>query len=400
MRGVPGDYATIQEAVDAADPGDLVLIEEGVYHEAVVVQTENLVIRGVDRNGVILDGENAEGFENGIVATVNGVAVENLTVRNYTGNGLFWTGDYGSDFFVDGWRASYVTAHNIGVYGMYAFNAINGQFDHTYAGASDDSSYYVGQCDPCNALLYEVEAENSQLGYSGTNSTDTIVANSWFHDNMIGVVPNSQDGEELAPNRDTLIIGNLIENNNNSAVPSRNSGFRTGLGTGVILAGTTGNIVERNTIVGNERAGVIVLDWVSEVLGGSTDYPAADNVVRDNTISGSTLEADLLMALDDVSNGGRGNCFVGNTFGASTPADVEAVLPCEGDDTAALLSLTELLDRFNLAPFEPVPYEDIPWPEYDFENMPGDPRTDPPQPAIDVPMAIDLDAVVAPEPTA
>src|SRR5262245_42495009 len=58
-RRVPDEYPTIQEAVDTADPGDLVLIDAGTYEEGVIVQTENLVIRGVDRNTVILDG----GFE-------------------------------------------------------------------------------------------------------------------------------------------------------------------------------------------------------------------------------------------------------------------------------------------------------------------------------------------------
>ncbi len=63
-RRVPGDYPTIQDAVDAADPGDLVLIAPGIYREAVVVRTPSLVIRGEDRNTTILDG----GFEltNGI----------------------------------------------------------------------------------------------------------------------------------------------------------------------------------------------------------------------------------------------------------------------------------------------------------------------------------------------
>ena len=69
------------------------------------------------------------------------------------------------------------------------------------------------------------------------------------------------------PTAGTTIVGNLIENNNIAAVPSRNTGFQTGLGSGVILAGTTNNIVERNTIVGNERAGVIVQDDVAFDLG-------------------------------------------------------------------------------------------------------------------------------------
>ncbi len=42
---VPDDHDTIQAAVDAASPGDLVLIAPGTYEEAVDVETENLTIR-------------------------------------------------------------------------------------------------------------------------------------------------------------------------------------------------------------------------------------------------------------------------------------------------------------------------------------------------------------------
>src|SRR5690606_686040 len=56
-RHVPDDYPTVQSAVDAAQPGDLVLIQPGTYKESVSVTTPRLVIRGADRNRVILDGE-------------------------------------------------------------------------------------------------------------------------------------------------------------------------------------------------------------------------------------------------------------------------------------------------------------------------------------------------------
>ena len=56
VLNVPADYATIQEAVDAAVEGDLILIAPGTYNEAVQVTTDNIVIRGLDRNAVIMDG--------------------------------------------------------------------------------------------------------------------------------------------------------------------------------------------------------------------------------------------------------------------------------------------------------------------------------------------------------
>jgi hypothetical protein len=58
-----------------------------------------------------------------------------------------------------------------------------------------------------------------------------------------------------------------------------------------------------------------------------------------------------------------------------------------------------LLALFNLEEWIPTDYRDVPAPDLDFENMPGDPATDPPMPAIDVPMDLDLDSLVAPEPS-
>jgi plastocyanin len=107
-RRVPEDHDTIQAAVDAARPGDLVLVGPGVYREEVKITTPSVVLRGRDRDRVVVDGE----FQrpNGISVTADGVAVENLTVRNALVNGLFWTG-------VRGYRASYVTAYNNKDYG-------------------------------------------------------------------------------------------------------------------------------------------------------------------------------------------------------------------------------------------------------------------------------------------
>ena len=58
-RDVPEEYPTIQAAVDAAQPGDLVRIGPGTYHEQVVVgpAKKDIVLRGTDRNRVVLDGD-------------------------------------------------------------------------------------------------------------------------------------------------------------------------------------------------------------------------------------------------------------------------------------------------------------------------------------------------------
>ncbi|MGZ6144252.1 MAG: hypothetical protein ACXWLM_13005, partial [Myxococcales bacterium] len=55
-RGKAGAFATIQSAVDAASPGDWILIAPGTYKESVLVTTPGIHLRGLDRNGVTVDG--------------------------------------------------------------------------------------------------------------------------------------------------------------------------------------------------------------------------------------------------------------------------------------------------------------------------------------------------------
>ena len=90
-----GEYNTIQTAINAASAGDLVYIKKGVYNESVTITTPYLTIRGEDRNSVIIDGEFMR--ENGIqIFDTDGVSVENLTVRNFSLNGICKNSDYTS----------------------------------------------------------------------------------------------------------------------------------------------------------------------------------------------------------------------------------------------------------------------------------------------------------------
>src|SRR5688572_25090978 len=70
---VPGDYPKIQAAVDAAVPGDLILIDPGTYEEEVRVEVEDVTIRGVDRNTVVLAGGHT--LRSGFIVTADGVSI-------------------------------------------------------------------------------------------------------------------------------------------------------------------------------------------------------------------------------------------------------------------------------------------------------------------------------------
>lgn len=306
---VPGDFSTIQSAVDAAKSGDLVLIAPGVYHEAVRVKTADLTIRGENRNTTILDGQST--LTNGFTVQADNVVIENLTAHHYVGNGFFWTG-------VTGYRGSYLTAYDNGDYGIYAFNAVQGQFDHSYASGSPDSGFYIGQCHPCDALITDVTSENNALGYSGTNAGgNLIIQNSTWRNNGAGIVPNTLDSEKRPPEWGTTVINNLVENNGNVSAPS----FpleRPFFGVGIGVPGGDLNYIARNKVVNNSDYGILISGIIDDNF-----WLASGNVVEGNAVMGSGV-ADIALA----SPSGANNCFKDNQAATTLPPFLEVSHAC------------------------------------------------------------------------
>lgn len=306
---VPEQYPTIQAAVKAAHPGDLVSIAPGTYNEAVTVNVPNLTIRGRDRQTVVLDGNYQLG--NGFTVVANNVILENMTARRFIGNGFYWTG-------VRGYRGSYLTAYSNGDYGIYAYTSIYGQFDHDLGAGSPDAGFYVGGCRPCHALLIDDISEDNALGFSGTNAGgDLVLRDSIWRNNRTGLLPNSLDSEPNPPQDGATIINNLIENNNNSSAPSKDLEYPA-FGGGIIVAGGNDNVIENNRISGHADFGILVTPYFDKNF-----YEPNNNTIKDNVITSSGI-ADL--ALSALS--GHDNCFSGNSVARTNPPFLQFTHAC------------------------------------------------------------------------
>ncbi len=391
---VPQDAPTITDAVKQAKPGDLILISAGTYRESVEVTVPRLTIRGLDRNTVVLDGENQR--QNGFLVGVNGVAIENLTVHSFKANGILFTGSieptddrgaYGNPShsedpkgLLHGYRASYVTVYNNGLYGLYAFSARGGRFDHAYASGHPDSGLYIGQCKPCDAVITDSLAEHNAVGYEGTNASGNLyVINSTFRANRLGMTPNSQRRERFGPQGDAVFAGNIVTGNNDVATPAQDDGA---FGLGIAIGGSQHNRVLKNLVTGNVQVGILVTELDS--------YAPEGNRVEGNVATGNGL--DLVFGTTTTGPGleAKGNCFAGNTFATAAPERIEAVLSCPASATGAVgASYT------TFAAPAGVDYRSMPAPPPQ-PSMP-DAATAPARPATDVAVDVDVDAIVVPQ---
>ncbi|MHB8467658.1 MAG: hypothetical protein ACYDH6_02945 [Acidimicrobiales bacterium] len=325
-RGVRGDFASIQAAVNAARPGDWVLVAPGDYHErgsndakhpaGVYITTPGVHLRGLDRNHTVVDGTRANATtpcakaaalqdlgpkdrsgqslgRNGIwVSKADGVSIENLTVCNFLtdgnghqGNQIWWNGgDSSGQIHLGAYRGAYLTASTsytngaanpAGEYGIFVSNARGpGLIAHTYASNMADSAYYVGACPDCNATIVDAHAEHSALGFSGTNAGGhLVIQGSRWDDNKSGMAPNVLNNDDAPSPQD-------------GACPGTSTQIGPGLSTGPARHCTIidDNVVDHNNdpnVPGSGIAGSAPVGTGIE-LSGTENILVRGNSVHDN----------------------------------------------------------------------------------------------------------------------
>jgi Right handed beta helix region len=318
-REVPSEYPTIQAAVDAAHPGDLVRIAPGTYRDEVVVPAakRDIVIRGADRDRVVLDGGKGR-RRDGIAVHGSGVAIENLTVRGYRSDGIVFAPPRGAKKPLDGWRVTYVTVADNGLHGVDASGSRGGLIEHVLASGHSGAGLRIERCQPCDTLVTDSVAER---GLTGLESVDAggnvVVAHSQFRDNRVGVMLVTAGEDEAFHQQDTAVVGNVIADNDNRGAAGRGDVF----GIGVLVRGGRRDGLARNLITGHPGAGVL--------LTASDSAPAQEVSVQGNVLRHNGI--DLALAPRAGQRTSKGSCFAQNRFSTSRPEEIEKALPCQSD---------------------------------------------------------------------
>jgi hypothetical protein len=255
----------------------------------------------------------------------------------------------------------------VNLYGIYAIESHAGLFEHSLVSGAADAAFYIGECQPCDTTVRNVEGRLSAIGYSGTNTGAGLeLIDSTWDRNGTGILPNSFDEQALPPpESQSHIAGNIVRDSGTVAVPANTplAGF---IGIGIGVAGGDANVIERNTVTGSARYGIALFPTIQR---SGVVYTPSKNRIEGNTVTGSG-KADLALAASP-SAAGDANCFAGNTVGSSLPRGIETVTHCDAlvaadaDQSAAAdlaIPVPEALDR--LAAAGPRPdYRTMPVPE-------------------------------------
>ncbi|MFF9766405.1 nitrous oxide reductase family maturation protein NosD [Streptomyces sp. NPDC014636] len=323
----PGE--SIQKAVNAARPGDTVLLLAGTYRESVTVKTPGLTLRGMGRRTVVQPPGKTKAAPHGKKGSVtcreagNGIcviggknkAVPDVTVADLRVTGFPKTGVWSMG--TDRLTVERVTADDNGQWGIAQEHSTRGVFRGDTARGNGDAGLFLansvkaeqGARDTKGTLVTGNHLENNRIGLTVRRLRNLSVTYNHVKGNCAGVFVV---GDENKPKTGALTVShNLVERNNKYCPKTARLPYLQG--SGIVLTGTEKALVTWNAVTGHSGR--------SPLSGGIVLFKSFVGVTSErNRITGNYLGSNSPADLVNQEATKSGNAFDGNSCRASKPA--------------------------------------------------------------------------------
>ena len=287
----PGE--SIQAAIDAARPGDTILVKPGDYAEALTITTDDLTLKG--SRGTVLtmpdDAEPCFGFDPQAPPTAEGICVlgelspefevvdpvedtriSGFVIRGFTGNGIFALG-------TEGLRATRNRAEDNAEYGIFVLVSTRPVLAYNKASGNGVAGLYVGGNQQVDAKVFGNTTWDNPIGIFLRDVSHGTAEGNHVFGNCAGIVLLAASP---GPVTDWKIRHNLAKANNRTdcgeedPVPS---------GVGILLFGASDNQITKNLVLGNRGAapyggGIVLVS--SDGADGAPVVAPSGNAVRKN----------------------------------------------------------------------------------------------------------------------
>lgn len=242
---------SIQATLDRAIPGDVVEIPPGTYHEMLLIDVDNITIRGLKENDrrAVLDGRNV--LTDAIITSSHNFTIEGLSIRDYVNNGITVHGGQNATFHD-------LVVHNTGLYGVYPVECRGVLVENCLITGIKDAGIYVGQSR--DIIVRNNEAHHNVTGIEIENSVNALVENNYVHQNTGGILVFLLPNNPSKVGSDNRVVRNRIINNNHPNFGDASAIVgRVVPGSGLIIMAADRTEVTDNEIRGNDSFGVAVV---------------------------------------------------------------------------------------------------------------------------------------------
>lgn len=288
---------SIQAALDAASPGDTVIVHRGTYRESLQLDKDGIRLRGNHARllepaspsstpcnqfepvtGICVVGQGD--LQTGVISDyVSRVRITGFTIQGFSGVGIFAVG---SELL----RVSHDKLLNNGGYGVFAVSSKRPHYVHNLVSDNGAPGLYVGDSPEANAVV----RHNRSIGNSGEgillrHAVGGNVNHNWLVGNCAGLLALA---DAPGPAGNFRIDHNRVLRNNKACPGEPEEDEPPISGLGIAVLGAFDTRVTHNSVIGNRPTGASFLSGgiaVTELPGGTDprNDAVSHNEAFDNT---------------------------------------------------------------------------------------------------------------------